>query len=98
MTVLRIDRFTVDPTNAEEMLARRNSLVTAVREAVPGLLEARLARADDQTWIDIWRWDTLANAQAAAQLARSGGIPEAGAAFQLAHVVTTEFTELVDDR
>ena len=98
MTVLRIDRFTVDPTNAEEMLARRNALVTATRDAVPGLLEARLARADDQTWIDIWRWDTLANAQAAAQRAQAGGIPEAGAAFQLAHIVTTEFTELVDER
>ncbi|HSI92986.1 MAG TPA: antibiotic biosynthesis monooxygenase [Jiangellaceae bacterium] len=98
MTVLRIDRFTVDPTNTEEMLTRRNALVTAIREAVPGLLEARLARADDQTWIDIWRWDTLANAQAAAQHARSGGIPEAGAAFALAHILTTEFTELVDER
>jgi hypothetical protein len=98
MTVLRIDRFTVDSTRTEEMLARRNALVAATREAVPGLLEARLARVDDHTWVDMWRWDSLANAQAAAQRAQAGGIPEAGAAFQLARIVTTEFTELVDER
>lgn len=63
MTVLRIDRFTVDPTRTDEMLTRRNALVAATREAGPGLLEARLARVDDQTWVDMWRWDSLANAQ-----------------------------------
>jgi hypothetical protein len=50
MAVIRLDRFKVDPADAEEMLAKRNALVLAVRRAVPGLVEARLARLYDQTW------------------------------------------------
>lgn len=98
MSVLRIDHFTVDPARAEDLIHRRNDLVAAVRKAVPGLLEARLARKDDRTWIDLWRWDTHANAQAAVDLARSGALPEAAAAFELATDVSTEFTEVIDER
>lgn len=98
MTVLRIDRFTVDPARAEELLHRRNALVAAVRKSVPGLIEARLARKDDRTWIDLWSWESHAHAQAAAELARSGALPQAAAAFELATDVNTEFTEVVDER
>jgi uncharacterized protein (DUF1778 family) len=98
MAVLRLDRFTADPTHAEELLARRNALVAAVREAVPGLVEARLVRIDEETWIDMWRWDSRTNAQAAAARARAGDIPEAAAAFALTRDVVTEFADVLDER
>jgi antibiotic biosynthesis monooxygenase len=96
--VLRLDRFRADPTLAEELLARRNALVAAVREAVPGLVEARLVRIDDETWIDMWHWDSRASAQAAAARARAGNIPEAAAAFALTREVVTELADVVDER
>jgi heme-degrading monooxygenase HmoA len=98
MTVLRIDRFTVEPDNAAELLTRRAALVAAVRGTVPGLLEARLAKVDDRTWVDMWRWDSLENAHAAVTRAQAGAYPEAAAAFELTRDVVTEFTEIVDER
>ena len=71
MAVVRLDRFTVDPGDVEELLARRNALVAAVRNAVPGLIQARLAKLDDKTWIDLWHWDSRSSAQTAIQRART---------------------------
>ena len=98
MAVLRIDRFVINPNDATELVNRRNALVAAVRDAVPGLLESRLVKVDDSHWIDMWRWDNLASARAAASRAQAGGFPEAAAAFELASDVVTEFTEIVDER
>lgn len=98
MAVLRIDRFVINPHDASELVNRRNALVAAVKDAVPGLLETRLVRVDDSRWMDMWRWDTLANAQAAASRAQAGGFPQAAAAFELTRDVVTEFTEIVDER
>ena len=55
MAVLRLTRFKTDPADAEEMLARRAALIAAVRQAHTGLLQAQLARVDNETWIDAWR-------------------------------------------
>lgn len=90
--------MTIDPNDTEEMLARRNALVDAARHAVPGLLEARLVRVDERTWIDLWRWASAEDAEAAARHVRAGRFPEADAALELAHVVTTSFTEIIDER
>ena len=98
MAVIRMDRFKADPAATDELISARNALVTAVRNATPGLLQARLTRVDDETWVDMWYWDTRAHAQAAVALAQAGQLPEAGAAFALTTDVTTEFTELVDER
>lgn len=98
MTVLRTDRFTIDPGQGEELLRRRNALLAAVRAALPGPTEARLTREDDRTWVDHWRWQSPADAQAAVELARSGALPEAGAVFELATDVTTTFLEVLDER
>lgn len=98
MAVLRLDRFTVDPADAQELLAKRNALVAAVRNAVPGLIEARLAKLNDQTWIDVWHWDSRTSAQAAIERSRAGDIPEAAAAFAVTNDLTTEFADVVDER
>ncbi|MCW2913714.1 MAG: hypothetical protein JWN52_1782 [Actinomycetia bacterium] len=96
MPVIRITRFVVQPADVELMLARRTDLITSVRAAYPGLTEARLARLDDQTWIDTWRWDSAATAQAA--LAGAPALPEAAAAFSLTRDATAEQADIVDER
>jgi hypothetical protein len=95
MAVYRLVRFTIDPADTEEMLATRVALVAATRDAFPGLTEARLAKVDE-TWIDMWRWDSLARAQAAIEGAPA--LPEAGAAFSLIKDVTADFAEIIDER
>jgi quinol monooxygenase YgiN len=96
VAVLRLTRFKTDPADAEEMLARRGALIDAVRRAYPGLLQAQLARTDDQTWVDAWRWDSRAHAESA--IANVSTIPEAAAAFSLTRDSTAEFADLVDER
>jgi hypothetical protein len=94
MTVLRLDRFTIDPADTGEMLARHAALVATVKDAFPGLIEVQLAKVDDQTWLDVWRWDLLASARAAGAAAAS--IYEAAAAFSLTKTLSGEFAEVVD--
>ncbi|HSK91385.1 MAG TPA: antibiotic biosynthesis monooxygenase [Euzebyales bacterium] len=96
MAVLRLTRFTADPDNTEELLAKRAALIAAVRDAFPGLTEARLAKLDDGTWLDVWRWDSTASMRAALESAPT--IPDAAAAFALTSDTTVETAEVVDER
>jgi hypothetical protein len=96
VAVLRLTRFKIDPADTEELLARRAALVTAVRKDYPGLLHTQLAMVDDETWIDAWRWDSVASAQAA--IDNTPTIPEAAAAFSLTQDATAEFADIVDER
>ncbi|HEU4947892.1 MAG TPA: antibiotic biosynthesis monooxygenase [Kribbella sp.] len=96
MSVLRMTRFSVDPANADQMLAKRADLIAAVRANFAGLTEARLARVDDETWLDLWRWESLESLQTA--LAGAPTLPEAAAAFALIHDASEERGELVDER
>ena len=96
MTVIRTSRFKTDPARTEEMLAKRADLISAVRATHPGLAEARLARVGEDTWIDMWRWDSPASMQAA--LVGAPSLPEAAAAFALTSDLTAENAELVDER
>lgn len=96
MAVFELARFKVDPENSERMLGQRDAMVAAVRKAFPGLMEARLAKLDDQTWIDVWRWESLEKAKAAAEGAP--GVPEAAAMFSLIKdVVAMEHAEIVHE-
>ena len=78
------------------MIANRAELIAAVRAAFAGLTEARLARLDEKTWVDAWRWDSPASMQVA--LAAAPALPEASAAFSLTRDLTAEQAELVDER
>lgn len=98
MPIIRMTRFEVAPADVEEMIARRNALVAAVRNAFPGLTEARLARVGEQVWIDSWRWESAASLDAALQAAATGALPEAGPAFALTGNATGESAEIVDER
>jgi Antibiotic biosynthesis monooxygenase len=98
MALVRITQFTVNPADADEMLARRAALISAVRAGYPGLTEARLARVDEQTWIDIWRWDSAASLDAALSGVQAGALAEAPRAFALATNTTADQGEIVDER
>lgn len=95
MSVLRIVRFKTDPENAQEMLAARETLIKKVREDYPGLYEARLAKIDEETYIDVWRWETMDNVKAA--IAAVPTMPEAGAAFKLTRDTTADFAEVISE-
>jgi heme-degrading monooxygenase HmoA len=60
----------------EEMLSRRPALEAAVRQKLPGLLDIRLVRLDDGTYLDVLRWESRAAADAAIE--RFSKVPEAG--------------------
>jgi quinol monooxygenase YgiN len=96
MTIIRTTRFTADPAQTEEVLTRRAALIDALRAATPGPAEARLTRIDERSWLDIWRWESQADLEAAMALAPS--LPEAEAAFAVAKEPTAEQGELVDER
>jgi heme-degrading monooxygenase HmoA len=60
----------------EEMLRRRPALEAGVREKLPGLLDIRLIRLDDGTYLDVLRWESREAADAAIE--RFAEVPEAG--------------------
>jgi hypothetical protein len=96
MAVIRLVRFDVEPEQADDMIARRAALVSATRSKYAGLDETRLSRIDERTWVDVWRWESLAHAEAAIRGVPE--IPEAAVAFELASVRSAEFAEIVDER
>ena len=59
----------------EEMLSRRPELEAGVREELPGLLDIRLIRLDDGTYLDVLRWESREAADAATELFAE--VPEA---------------------
>jgi hypothetical protein len=95
MAVIRTTRFSVDPADADTMLARRTQLLDAVRTAFSGPSEARLVRLDDETWLDIWRWDSAETLRAALEGAPS--LPEAAAAFAVTRDASVEQGDVVDE-
>jgi hypothetical protein len=65
MAASRTHRYTIDPADLDELIARRATLIAAIRAAHPGLAEARLTRLEDGTFTDVWRWDSAEQLQAA---------------------------------
>ena len=96
MAVVRNHRYTVDPADLDELIARRATLIAAIRAAHPGLAEARLTRLEDGTFTDIWRWDSAEQMQAA--LADMARFPEAREAISLTRDATAVDGEIVDER
>ena len=96
MAVSRTHRYAVDPADLDELIARRATLITAIRAAHPGLAEARLTRLEEGTFTDVWRWDSAEQMQAA--LADMARFPEARAAMSLTRDATAVDGEIVDER
>jgi Antibiotic biosynthesis monooxygenase len=96
MAVVRMHRYQVDPADLEELLARRATLISAIRAAHPGLAEARLTRLEDGTYTDVWRWDS--SEQMLAAFGDMAAFPEAGAAMALTQGATAVNGEIIDER
>jgi heme-degrading monooxygenase HmoA len=60
----------------DEMVRRRPALEARVRAKLPGLLDIRLVRLDDGTYIDVLRWESREAADAAIE--KFADVPEAG--------------------
>jgi hypothetical protein len=95
MADFRIHRYIVDPADVEELRAWRATLIDAIRAAFPGLIETRLVRLEDGTFIDAWRWHSAEHMKAALAAAP---FPEAGPAWSLTREASSEDGEIVDER
>ena len=73
--IYEVVRSRVEPANEAAMLELRPAMVAAVRRRFPALLDARLVRMDDGTWLDVVRWSSREAADAAAT--QFAEIPEA---------------------
>jgi hypothetical protein len=94
MTAMELARFTVDPADAEAMLAARPAMLAALRQRFAGFVSLRLVRLDERTWLDVVEWRSRAEADEAAKLV--GEIPECAAAFAaIKDVVSMEHGEIV---
>ena len=90
--VVAITRFKVDPANIEELKAKHEAMVSALRAAVSGPREAKLGRIDDQTWAVVWQWDTAEQLRMSQQ--QAPGTPEVAAAFALISDIEGEAVEV----
>jgi hypothetical protein len=96
MPDIRIHRYGVDSADADEFLARRAELISAIRAKHPGLVETRLIRLDDGMFIDSWRWESAEQMQAA--LAVAPTFPEVRAAMSLVREASNQDGEIIDER
>ena len=95
MANYRIHRYIVDPADVDDLRARRAALIDAIRAVFPGLIETRLIRLEDGTFIDAWRWDSAEHMHAALAAAP---FPEAGPAWSLTREVSSDDGVIVDER
>jgi hypothetical protein len=81
MSAIEIVVFRSDASE-DALVSVRRAAIAAIGAAFPGLLEAELFRGESAgEWIDVVRWNSLAEARSAAKGAES--LPEAGAYFAL---------------
>ena len=83
MEIVNVVRFKISPDQEQEMHTRRNTLIAAARALGPGPLRTILTRVDEETWMDLWHWDSEASLRATQQ----AQLPEAKEAFALVEVI-----------
>jgi hypothetical protein len=64
--VLEIVQFRVDPKHEREYVAGHPAAIRAISEAYPGLIRTTLARFPDGRFADVALWESLADAERAA--------------------------------
>ena len=82
--------FTVRDGAEVAMLAERQAMIGALRQAFPGLLAAWLTKRDDGSWLDVILWRT--RAEAAAQHVNE--VPQAKVWFR--HIAESQGLQHVD--
>ena len=56
MASVRTHRYTLAPDQMDKFLAQRAELIGQWRAAGFDLVETRLYRLEDETYLDVWRW------------------------------------------
>ncbi|MEC3917478.1 hypothetical protein [Nocardia sp. CDC160] len=95
MPVLRVHNYRVDDADLDTLLAQRAALIAGIRKAVPGLTETRLARLEDGTYLDTWRWESAE--QMLAALGASQGIPLVATTMSLTVDPSASNAEIIDE-
>ena len=96
MATVRTHRYTLAPDEVEKFLAQRAELIGQWRAAGLDLVETRLYRLEDGTYLDIWRWasdEVMAKAFSA-----MGEIPLVGATLGMTSEHSAVDGDLVDER
>lgn len=96
MAVVRLHRFRVARADLETLLRQRRTLIDGIRLANPGLTGTRLARLEDGTYLDTWRWDRAEHMLAALSAAQGVALVEATEALMLDASALTG--EVIDER
>lgn len=87
-------RFTVKTGHEEALVEGRSAMLLALSTAFPGMVDARLAKLDARTWLDLVVWESREEALAAA--AGAVELPIVAAWFEnIAEVVTMEHADVV---
>ncbi len=93
---IRKHTYTVAAGDVEEFLARRASLIGTVRDTHPGLTRTLLIKLEDDTYCDIWHWETAD--QMGAAFAAIHTFPEAPLTMALTKDATARNGHIVDER
>jgi hypothetical protein len=96
MAVVRMHRYIVDTADLDELIARRATLIDAIRAVHPALAETRLTRLGDGAYSDVWRWDSREQMKAA--LADMPNFPQSRATWALTRDRSHVDGEIVDER
>lgn len=83
MEIVNVMRFKISPDQEQEMHARRTTLLAAVHDQTDGLIRAILTRVDEDTWMDLWHWDS----EAALRATQQAQLPAAKEAFALVEIL-----------
>ena len=96
MASVRTHRYTLAPNQVETFLAQRAELIGQWRVAGLDLVETRLYRLEDGTYLDIWRW------RSAEVMAKAfdtmGELPLVGATLRMTSEHSAVDGDLVDER
>ena len=96
MATVRTHRYTLGPDQVEKFLAQRAELIGQWRAAGLDLVETRLYRLEDGTYLDIWRW--ASDEVMAKAFDTMGEIPLVGATLGMTSEHSAVDGDLVDER
>ena len=96
MANVRTHRYTLAPNQVEKFLAKRAELIGQWRAAGLDLVETRLYRLEDGTYLDIWRW--ASDEVMAKAFDTMGVLPLIGATLRMTSEHSAADGDLVDER
>lgn len=95
MSVVRAHHYSIAPSDLEEFLARRTSLIATIREGHPGLTHTVLIQLEDGTYTDTWHWESPQ--QMGAAFATIPTLPEVPLTMALTKDATAVNGQVIDE-